>query len=179
MNYDITMKMKIGVTSENKIKINAVINAYAAIKRPVHIVGYSTASGVGEQPVNEQALIGARNRIANLRKTVKGLERIVSIENGIFKEGSKWVDRAVVVILDTKKGKEYVAYSEGVIFPAKYVEMARAIGFDKTTVGKVMAEHGYVADAKDPHISISGISRQKYIENTMKKLVKEAEEEID
>lgn len=38
-----------------------------------------------------------------------------------------------------------------------------------------MADSGYVSDSKDPHKSISGISRQVYIENALKKLVEEVE----
>ena len=35
-----------------------------------------------------------------------------------------------------------------------------------------MAGAGYVTDPKDPHLSISGVSREVYIENTLQKLVK-------
>lgn len=167
--------MKIGVTSQNKLKINAVINAYSFMKNPPEVIGYSAESGVGEQPVNEQALIGARNRIVDVRKRVNNLDRIISIENGIFQENSQWVDKAVVVIYDASQGKEFIAYSDAVVFPDEYVEEARKIGFDKITVGKVMADSGYISNSKDPHMSISGTSRQVYIEKTVQRLVEEIE----
>jgi non-canonical (house-cleaning) NTP pyrophosphatase len=163
--------MKIGITSENKLKINAVEKAYS--DRSIEIKGYSTDSGVGEQPVNEQTLKGARNRIADLEKRVHNLGLIFSIENGIFYENGKWVDRAVVLVKDTRDEKEYVAYSEGVVFPEEFVKRAKEIGFDKITVGKVMADADYVKDAKDPHLSISGISRQKYLETAISRVVVE------
>ena len=167
--------MKIGITSQNKLKVEAVRNAYSFMEPSPEISGYSADSGVGEQPINEQTLQGARNRIADLRKRVDGLDRIISIESGIFHEGDKWLDKAVIVILDTSTGKEYVAYSDAVVFLDKYVEMAREMGFDTTTVGRVMANEGFIENAKDPHQSISGVSRRVYIEETVKGLVEEIE----
>ena len=57
----------------------------------------------------------------------------------------------------------------------EYVEKARAIGFREISVGKVMADAGYVKDAQDPHLTISGISRQVYIEECLIKLVADVE----
>jgi len=168
--------MNIGVTSENGSKIISVLRAYAynnSVKRKdvLNIEGYSTDSGVGEQPIGEETLLGARMRITDLNKKVKGLDRIVSIENGIFLELGVWVDKAVVVIYNPKKDVEFMGYSDSVEFPKKFVERARQIGFDKITVGQVMADEGHVVDPKDPHLSISGISRGKYLEKALKDLV--------
>ena len=38
-----------------------------------------------------------------------------------------------------------------------------------------MAEAGYVHDQKDPHFSISGVSRQVYIERAVQKLLNQVE----
>jgi non-canonical (house-cleaning) NTP pyrophosphatase len=167
------IKMKIGVTARNKIKVDAVKKAYESIRILAEITGYSSPSNVGEQPVNDLTLIGARNRITYLLENIDRLDRIVSIENGIFLENGCWIDRAVVVILNTHNRKEHIAYSDGVEFPIKYVEIAKEIGFERVTVGKVMADYGYVTYSKDPHKSISGISRGRYIEDTVAKLVRE------
>ena len=167
--------MKIGVTSENKLKVDAVRGAYHSRGFPCEVVGYTANSGVGEQPINEQALGGARNRITDIQKRVNGLDLIVSIESGIFEEDGQWVDHAVVVIFNAKTGEEYVDYSDGVVFPREYVERTRDIGFDKMTVGKVMEKEGYVKDNKDPHKSITGKPRQEYIEETLGRLVRQVE----
>ncbi len=169
--------MKIGVTSQNKLKVDAVIKAYSILAIPVEVVGYTANSGVGEQPVNEQTLMGARNRILDVNRRVGGLDRIVSIEDGIFRESNQWLDKAVVVIYDPHNNQEHIGYSDAVVFPDEYVERARQIGFDTMTVGQVMAEAGYVSDQKDPHLSISGISRQVYLENTIQKLVEQVEKQ--
>tara|TARA_Y100000310_G_scaffold89923_1_gene87150 strand:+ start:98979 stop:99488 length:510 start_codon:yes stop_codon:yes gene_type:complete len=167
--------MRIAVTSKNELKINAVSNAYHAIGLNPEIIGYSADSKVGEQPVNEETLQGAKNRISYVLSRVKDLDRIISIENGIFYEHNKWLDKAVVVIYDVKLNKESHAFSDAVEFPAKYVDLAREIGFDKITVGKVMADAGYVKNPKNPHLSISGTSRQVYLEKTVKELVQKTE----
>ncbi|MFA5856328.1 MAG: DUF84 family protein [Candidatus Pacearchaeota archaeon] len=168
--------MKIGVTSNNGFKVDAVKNVYASLGIHAEVTGYSTDSGVGAQPVNESTMEGARNRITDLKKRINGLDRIISIENGIFDEDDGWTDIAVIMLQDPHGEREYIVFSDGVIFPQKYVEIARQIGFGRITVGKVMAENGYIKDAKDPHKSISGKERQKYIEEALYKLVTHVED---
>jgi len=172
INWRRLTQMKIGVTSQNKLKVNAVAKTYSSIGVPVEIIGYTAESGVGEQPVDDQALLGARNRISDVNFRIDGLDRIISIESGIFREGKQWLDKAVVVIYNPHTGEEHVGYSDAIVFPDEYVEKARQIGFYTITVGQIMAGAGYVTDPKDPHLSISGVSREVYIENTLQKLVK-------
>ena len=167
--------MRIAVTSESKLKIGSVIKAYASINKEIEVIGYASESGVGEQPVNEQTLEGARNRIADLKTRVDGFDKIISIENGIFREGEKWLDKAVVVIYDVVNNKEYIEYSESIVYPDKYVEKASEAGFDTMTVSQVMFEDGYVTNTKDPHLTISGISRQVYLEKVLQKLIEKVE----
>ena len=63
---------------------------------------------------------------------------IIGVENGIVQVGDKWVDLAVVVVLDSK-GESHISTSTGVVFDSKYVEAAKQKGFEKVTVGSVMA----------------------------------------
>ena len=167
--------MQVGVTSQNTLKIDAVKRAYILNRIFVEVIGFKSDSKVGEQPVNEQTLEGARNRIFFINSHANNLDRIISIENGIFLEEGQWLDRAVVVVYNLQTHKEYIAYSDAVVFPIKYVEKTQQIGFEIMTVGQVMAEAGYVTNPKDPHLTISGISRQVYLENTILKLVGQVE----
>ena len=167
--------MKIGVTSKNKIKLNSVKDVYLPLANSFEIIGYEAKSGVGEQPVNEQTLLGARNRIEDVKNKASGLDRIISIENGIFWEDEKWLDKAVVILYEVNQNKENVAYSDSIFFPEKYVKRAQEKGFDKITVAKVMFDAGYVSDSKDPHLYISGIPRRVYLQNTIQKLVEQVE----
>lgn len=52
--------MKIGVTSENKLKNEVVSDVCKSLGLKANIRGYETNSGVGEQPVGEFTLVGAR-----------------------------------------------------------------------------------------------------------------------
>jgi non-canonical (house-cleaning) NTP pyrophosphatase len=167
--------MRVGVTSKNKLKVEAVEKAYSAAGIAAEVIGYSADSKVGEQPVGEQTLEGARNRISDLNSRVNGLDRIISIENGIFRQDGQWLDIAVAVMYEPKTGEEHIEHSDAIVFPDEYVERARQLGFDTTTVGKVMADAGYISDQKDPHLSIAGVSRQVYLEQTVRNLVERVE----
>jgi len=48
----------IAVTSKNALKVDAVREAYQEIYSECEVIGFSADSGVGEQPVEEQALEG-------------------------------------------------------------------------------------------------------------------------
>ncbi len=159
--------MKIGVTSLNDLKIECVKDAYFSLGQKVEVIGYETDSGVGQQPVESEAIEGARNRINDMRRRNSDLDFIVSIENGIFFEEDEWVDRAFIVIYDVSNGYEKSAFSDSVVFPKNYVTVAHALGFDNFTVGSVMSKFGYVVNSSDPHLSISGKSRKRYLEETL------------
>jgi non-canonical (house-cleaning) NTP pyrophosphatase len=58
--------MRIGVTSKSELKVNAVRTAYAELGFEPEVIGYVSESGIGEQPVGDEALQGARNRIDSL-----------------------------------------------------------------------------------------------------------------
>ena len=159
--------MIIGVTSKNGIKIDAVRSIYENLGYMVEIYGYSTDSKVGEQPINDETELGAMNRIDSM-KNVRGLDKIISIESGLFYEDEKWIDKAVVVVYDVKSKEYSIAYSKGVEFPKVYVEVAEFMGFKNITVGELMKRDSYIDNAKDPHSSIGKkIPRQQYIENTL------------
>ncbi len=91
----------------------------------------------------------------------KEADIVIAIENGIFGDVSDEslanpdtviLDKAVILIL-LPDGKEIIEISEGVRFPTEYVKetKAREGGFEKWTVGKIMAEKGVVSDHADPH----------------------------
>lgn len=164
--------MKIGVTSQNKLKVDAVKEVFSSVYTNSEVIGYKTDSKVGEQPVDEETILGARNRVLDLASRVTGLDLIVSIESGIFFSGENWVDKAVILAYFPSTKKEIIEFSSSVVFPTEYVDKARTIGFNKTTVGKVMKDSGYILDDKDPHFSLTGISRKDYIVSGLKRLIK-------
>lgn len=161
--------MKIVLASTSAVKISACNKAFAGMTG-INIVTVKVPSGIAAQPMSDETLRGAFNRIENARIAIPNADLYVSIENGIFEENGDYVDRAVVVIAK-KNGMPKITYSDGVIFPRKCVEEARNRGFDTWTVGKVMQEQGVVSQHDDPHKDLSGKSRIEYINDAMRSAV--------
>jgi non-canonical (house-cleaning) NTP pyrophosphatase len=156
--------MKIVLASTSAVKVEA---CRAAFGEEAEIVTVKAPSGVNEQPVNDETVAGAFNRIAAAKEMSPGADLYVSIENGIFDEDGHFVDRPVVVV-SREKGEAEVTFGDGVEFPKDSVDEARRRGFDKWTVGKVMAEQGVVKQHDDPHLSLSGKPRAEYLRATVK-----------
>ena len=155
------------VTSGSAIKITAVEKALQQLfpNRAFVVKGIKAASGINEQPVGEETEQGARNRIEDAKNIFSKDEPhteavFVSIENGIFQNGDAWDDRAVAVIA-LPDGASFGSVSEGVRFPAEDVReaMAREGGFEKHTVGSVIADRfaaeGVAIDKQDPQSALT------------------------
>jgi inosine/xanthosine triphosphatase len=161
--------MKIVLASTSPVKIDACKAAFGTAAG-IDLVTVKAPSGVNEQPMNDETLRGAFNRLAHARAAVPGADFYVSIENGIFEEKGRYIDRAVVTVMD-KSGTTATTYSDGVEFPRDSVEETRRRGFDQWTVGKVMQEQGIVRQHDDPHLDLGGKSRVSHINETMAKAV--------
>jgi len=156
--------MKVVLASTSTVKIAACRAAFGAA---YEIIPVNIPSGVAAQPVNQETLTGAFNRIQGARAALPGADIYVSIENGLFEDNGKYIDRAVVM-LAAAEAEPGVFYSDGVEFPAHSVAIARGRGFDKWTVGQVMEELGIVKKHDDPHVTLSGKSRAAYIDEVLK-----------
>lgn len=158
--------MNIGITSQSQIKYDSLKKAFERLEITGNkIIKYDADSKIGEQPEGDETVIGARNRINDVLERNESLDAIISVESGIFLEQGFWIDRAVGVLYDIRKDEEYIMRSKGVMFPTSYVDRAREIGFETTTVGQVMKEEYFVKSSKDPHMSLAGIPRKKFIED--------------
>lgn len=162
--------MKIIVGSQSQVKIEAVRGALKKRGIQAEVVGVKAKSNVAEQPMDDETLHGARNRAEHARTLVADGDLYLAIENGIFTEGERFFDKAVVLAM-AKDGTETWAFSDGVEFPKAAVEEARKRGFATTTVGQVMAEQGIVATHDDPHLSLIGKSRSAILEETVSALL--------
>lgn len=160
--------MKVVVASTSAVKIDACRKAFGAA---AGIVGVKVQSGVNEQPMNDETVQGAFNRIAAARAAMPGADVYVSIENGIFEENGKYIDRPVIAVA-RGTGTPEVTYGEGVEFPAASVEETRKRGFDTWTVGKIMQEQGIVTQHDDPHGDLSGKPRAVYLADAVKSAAK-------
>lgn len=144
------------VGSASPLKISAVRAACRRAGVAGEAVPVAATSGVPMQPVGrDETLRGARNR-ARAAAAAGGIG--VGIENGIVREGGRWLDIAAVVIV--APGQEAVAWSEAVELPEAYVMAAEARGFGRTTVGAVIAEAtGCAPD--NPHAFLTGGARTR------------------
>ena len=128
--------MKAIIGTANPGKIEGAKKALEAYFEDVEIEGYKASSDVSEQPVSEETLQGARNRVLNTMKYAEenniDADLFMGIESGIINLYDKWFIANAAVVID-KNGYESIGY--GPIFPVpdKYAE-----DIIKTDFGKVM-----------------------------------------
>lgn len=168
--------MGIVVGSTSSIKLEAVCQACIHLNLGVSVVGVKAESGQNIQPVGfNETWRGAMNR-AQRGRLIKPQRIAIGIENGIYrfttKDGGMTIDRATVIVI-TKNHKLVVTQSVETEFPEDCVRIADQRGFDKTTVGAVIAEM-YGGRADDPHSTISkgAVSRTTLIKATVIRALK-------
>ena len=151
--------MKIIVASQSPIKLDAVKNALSILNIEAEVIGVKAQSNVAEQPINDETLKGAKNRIYFAQQLDVDADLYIAIENGIYvASNGHFIDKAIVLAI-AKDGTENIVLSRGVEFPKVYVEEAIKRGLTTTTVGQVMAEQGVISNPYDPHLSLAGKSR--------------------
>lgn len=96
--------IKVGVGSQNPVKVNCVKKAFTVCwpKKKFVFVSQSVSSGVNDQPrSDEECVLGAKNRAEQVLKETKA-NFGVGIEGGIVKMGEHFFARAWVVVIDNK-----------------------------------------------------------------------------
>lgn len=128
--------MKVLIATKNPGKIEGAKQAFEKYFNNIQIGGISVSSDVGNQPVNQEILLGAKNRVKNLKEYAidNDIEAdfYVSSEAGITDLLGEWIDINAVVIEDSK-GFQSVGTSQGFPIPDKYIEEIK-----ETELGKVM-----------------------------------------
>lgn len=166
----------IGVASESKIKTSTVAEALDQFQPETAfaITGKGVPSGVSEQPLGQEAIDGALNRLAGIIKLGDGATRAcIAIENGLFKVSSTGIldlstafdptadyeDRAVIAIgLPGRLPFVHISPAEDAVrFPRDAVRAAHDApgGFAEHTVGSILYETGRVRDKQDPHTDLT------------------------
>ena len=128
--------MRILMGTKNPGKIEGAKQAFEKYFENVEIEGVPVSSNVGDQPINEEILQGAKNRVKNLKEyasknNIKA-DFYISSEAGITDSLGEWIDINAVVIEDSK-GIQSVGTSQGFPIPDKYIEEIK-----KSELGKVM-----------------------------------------
>ena len=145
--------MKILIGTKNPGKIEGARKAFERYFNNVEIEGIAVDSEVSDQPVNSEIIMGAKNRIKNLKKYDKEnkieADFYIASEAGITNFLGEWIDINCAVIEDNK-GFQSMGTSQGFPIPEKYIEEIR-----KTELGKVMDR---LFDKKDTGKGQGGIS---------------------
>ena len=128
--------MKILMGTKNPGKIEGARQAFANYFDNIEIEGIAVESNVGAQPVNEEILQGAKNRIKNLKEYANNnnikADFYIASEAGITNLLGEWIDINAVIIEDSK-GFQSIGTSQGFPIPDKYIEEIK-----QTELGKVM-----------------------------------------
>ncbi len=128
--------MKILIGTKNPGKIEGAKQAFERYFDNVEIEGIPVSSNVGDQPINEEILQGAKNRVKNLKEYAinNNIEAdfYISSEGGITNLLGEWIDINAVVIEDSK-GFQSIGTSQGFPIPDKYLDEIK-----QTELGKVM-----------------------------------------
>ena len=122
--------------TKNPGKIEGARQAFAKYFDNIEIEGIAVESNVGAQPVNEEILQGAKNRIKNLKEYANNnnikADFYIASEAGITNLLGEWIDINAVIIEDSK-GFQSIGTSQGFPIPDKYIEEIK-----QTELGKVM-----------------------------------------
>lgn len=179
------------VTSTSEIKISTVTDTLEQYfpGSDFAIEGVKVPSGVGEQPIGQETIDGALNRLARAMELGDdAIRAYISIENGLFKiaerpEGlnlsttfdpsADYEDRAVVAIsLPDRLTFVHMSPPEDAVpFPTEAVRVAHDApgGFRVHTAGSALYALGRVHDKQNPHIDLTQgrLSRQTQMGHTL------------
>ena len=117
--------MRAIIGTMNPGKIQGAKKALEAFFDKVEIEGYKADSEVGDQPVAEETIEGARNRARNAMKYAKSngmdVDLFMGIESGIMNLYDKWFIVNAAIVID-KNGFESIGYGPCFPVPIQYVE---------------------------------------------------------
>ena len=142
---------KVYLSSQSKIKLEAVSLGLRDIGMKYQIIGLDVKSSVSEQPIGlDETIEGAENRITALKKQVDGkgkYEYLVSIESGLIynSEKNNYFDLGVCII-ENFKGERETSLSAGIHIPTDIAEDVIQGNLD---LGPYVMKK-YSAEEKDP-----------------------------
>jgi len=109
--------MLVAVGSTNPTKINPVQTIFSHHFPDVQVKGVAVPSGVSEQPMSDAEMYqGAHNRAERALAAVAGADYGVGIEGGLQEFSYGWLERSLVVIVNTK-GDIGVGATAGIVLP--------------------------------------------------------------
>ena len=135
INKKISKPIKILIGSKNKGKIEGAKLAFERYFSDFEIISENIPSNVNDQPINEEILLGARNRIKGLKNLkMNDIDFYISSEAGLINIGEFFININMGVIEDSN-GYESVGTSQGFMIPKNKVSLVK-----EKTLGVVMDE---------------------------------------
>lgn len=128
--------MKILMGTKNPGKLEGARQAFSKYFENIEIEGIEVDSNVGNQPINEKIMQGAKNRVKNLKKYAQenniNADFYIASEAGITNLLGEWLDFNIAVI-ENSAGKQSIGSSAGFPIPNEYIDE-----ITNTELGKVM-----------------------------------------
>lgn len=116
--------MKILMGTKNPGKIEGAKQAFEKYFENIEIEGVAVSSQVNDQPFNEETLVGAKNRVKNLKSYAKEnnltVDYFVASEAGIMEFYGSIIDINLAIV-ENKEGFQSVGISQGFPVPEKYM----------------------------------------------------------
>ena len=136
--------MRILMGTKNQGKIEGVKRAFERYFENIEIEGIAVDSEVSAQPINKEIIVGARNRVKNVKKYAKehnlDADYYVASEAGITNLLDDWIDINAVVI-ENKEGKQSVGTSQGFPIDEKYIDEITSSELGKV-MDRIFKSHG-------------------------------------
>lgn len=122
--------INIFVATENIMKTQAVKETFKEyFDEETNVEMVSASSEVPRQPINEATIIGAQNRIKNLKSLLEERKQqydfLVAVEGGIVQLRQNWYNIQFVLI-ENNHGKRSSGISQAFEIPTKYIDKAKA-----------------------------------------------------
>lgn len=141
--------MKAIIATKNAGKIEGALSALQLFFPDAEVVGIPAPSDVSEQPIDGETLLGAKNRVKNLKKYCKEnnitADLYLAIESGIVNfYGSHAI--ANFAVIEDNENFESFGVSPCFPVPDKYVDKIKEIGlgeFMGTIFGKDDERHNH------------------------------------
>ena len=117
--------MKVIIATKNQGKIEGARRAFSHYFENIEIEGISAESEVGEQPINSDIYLGAKNRIKNLKAHCKAAgikaDLYLAIESGMYNSLGSYAITNIAVIEDNDNFESF-GTSASFPVPEKYVQ---------------------------------------------------------
>ncbi|QQS21752.1 DUF84 family protein [Candidatus Saccharibacteria bacterium] len=157
---------RLHVSSQSPIKLGALQHAMERAGHSVDVVGYTTKSGVNEQPLSlDETIRGALNRHAQLHEIAGATagEYLATIESGNDTLHEALGFRGLsIVIIEQMGGVRKMGLDVDVEFPPEIAELVPAVYPDFG----VMMQQRYGSELKDPYplVTDGRITREMLLE---------------